>query len=104
MGAPIRSLPRRYRGPSLPGISQIGVFCRGCLVLETSLQQLDIPALLKEPHLADWPLVILVEDLSSALSSTKEFIWRTFTRSSPATDLHIPVSQITNHKVSYTPP
>ncbi|CCP62118.1 menaquinone biosynthesis decarboxylase [Chlamydia trachomatis] len=104
VGAPIRSLPRRYRGPSLPGISQIGVFCRGCLVLETSLQQLDIPALLKDPHLADWPLVILVEDLSSALSSTKEFIWRIFTRSSPATDLHIPVSQITNHKVSYTPP
>jgi menaquinone biosynthesis decarboxylase, SCO4490 family len=104
VGTPIRSLPRHYQGPSLPGVSRIGVFCGGCLVLETSIQQINIPLLLKESHLEQWPLIVLVEDLSKTLSDTKEFLWRTFTRSSPATDLHIPVSHVTNHKISYRPP
>lgn len=104
VGTPIRSLPRQYRGPSLPGVFRIGVFCGGCLVLETSPQDIDISLLLKEPYLEQWPLIVLSEDLSKTLSSTKEFLWRTFTRSSPATDLHIPVSGTTNHKIHYRPP
>ncbi|MBQ8498711.1 menaquinone biosynthesis decarboxylase [Chlamydia sp.] len=104
VGEPIRSLPERYCGPSLPGISRIEVFCKGCLILETSVQQVDISSLLKTPYLASWPLVILLENLSKSFSSQKEFLWRTFTRSSPATDLHIPFSHVTNHKIHYTPP
>ncbi|AHK63131.1 menaquinone biosynthesis decarboxylase [Chlamydia avium] len=102
-GQQIRDLFPSYKGRSLPQVTDIGVFCPGCLVLETSLQT-SPEKLLQNPSLASWPLVILTEDLESTLSSHKDFIWKTFTRSSPATDIYSHFTQVIHHHPNYTLP
>lgn len=87
VGNALRELPAKYTGPLLPQIDEIGVFCPGCLVLQTSKP--DIARLLKTPNLVSWPLIVLTDDLQTSLASQKDFLWRTFTRAAPATDLHI---------------
>lgn len=44
-----------------------------------------------------WPLVVLVDDSEFASRSLRNFLWTTFTRSNPATDVH-GVSAFTRHK------
>ena len=49
----------------------------------------DLPAAVaRHPGLADWPLVVLVDDPEDAASSTERFLWTVFTRFEPAADLH----------------
>ena len=37
---------------------------------------------------AAWPLLVLVDDLDEATASSDAFLWTTFTRMEPASDLH----------------
>ncbi|AAP05200.1 conserved hypothetical protein TIGR00148 [Chlamydia caviae GPIC] len=104
IGPAIRDLPHKYRGKSLPNITNMGTFCPGCLVLETTLQQVNIDALLNHPDLSSWPLVVLTENLNETLASSKDFLWKTFTRLAPATDLHVRFSNVAHHRPNYTFP
>ena len=52
----------------------------------------------------DWPLLVLTDDAERALQSTGSFLWTTFTRFNPATDIHARQSQHRQHKLTYTPP
>ncbi|EPP35679.1 menaquinone biosynthesis decarboxylase, SCO4490 family [Chlamydia ibidis] len=101
VGKQIRTLPHRYIGGHLPGISDIEMYCKGCLVLETSLKKLNTHDLLTQPSLTKWPLVILTDNLKETLASDKDFLWRVFTRSAPATDLHVLFSEFTQHRPHY---
>ncbi|EPP27997.1 3-octaprenyl-4-hydroxybenzoate carboxy-lyase family protein, partial [Chlamydia psittaci 84-8471/1] len=89
IGEEIRDLPHRYRGTSIPHITDIGTFCAGCLVLETSPEPFSIDELLHNQNLQSWPFVVLTENLQETLASPKSFLWKTFTRAAPATDLHV---------------
>ncbi|WP_201457153.1 menaquinone biosynthesis decarboxylase [Chlamydia sp. 17-3921] len=95
-----RSLPHKYQGQRLPGIDDIGVFCKGCLVLETTIND-NIDNLLRHPQLQNWPLIILTSCLQKTLNSEKDFLWRTFINSSPATDLHVRHKQYSLHRPDY---
>lgn len=103
VGKEIRNLPHSYSGTALPGVKDIAVYCPGCLLLETSLKDLDIPALLNKKNLSCWPLIILTDNLSSSLDN-KNFIWKTFTRSAPASDLYIRHNSITRYRMDYAFP
>ncbi len=103
-GEPIRDLPQTYRGNALPYITDIGVFCPGCLVAETENPQKAIEMLLHYPNIASWPFIVLTDSLSEMLSSLKDFLWRTFTHTAPATDLYCNYSSVQSHKLHYQVP
>lgn len=106
-GDPIRSLPGQYHGPELPGINDIDVYCRGCLVVSGASfeQDEELGARLvaqSADQLREWPIVFLVDDVEIAKSQAS-FLWTTFTRFDPAFDMYAE-SELIRHHVSYKLP
>lgn len=90
LGEPVRKLPRELRGSLPPPFGSAQVFCGGCLVVEGPDHATDPDAasrLAKAAPLAEWPLVVLTDDAARACASTVAFLWTTFTRFDPASDL-----------------
>lgn len=107
LGEPRRSLPTA--APSLQNttVQQLGVFCPGCLVVQ-SLPHAENAEIYKEiltqKDFDDWPLLVLTDDVQQALRSPGAFLWTTFTRFNPATDIHARRIEHHQHKITYTPP
>lgn len=98
LGEPVRSLPQAFTGALPSGITKVGVFCPGCLVLEGTVT----PALFAQLSL--WPLLVLVDQLEKALAHEAAFLWTCFTRFEPAADIHAGKQTIArNHVVSSGP-
>lgn len=106
-GAARRALPRSFTG-TLPRMTRgAHPFCPGCLVVEGAAfdQAKELPEVLATcADLREWPLVILVDDLQSAIATPSAFLWTTFTRFDPASDTYAGGSTLTRNHVSYTPP
>ncbi|HEX7723791.1 MAG TPA: UbiD family decarboxylase [Pyrinomonadaceae bacterium] len=106
LGEAVRELPREFRGELPRGISKAEVVCAGCLVVEGS-KYIDDPAeaarLTKEPAFAPWPLVILHDDAQVAQSSN-DFLWSTWTRFEPASDIYAAETNVVRHHLAYEPP
>jgi UbiD family decarboxylase len=106
LGEAKRDLPREFRGELPRGISRAEVFCGGCLVLE-GLSASEDPAqaarLAGEPAFADWPLVVLHDDAGVAKSNI-DFLWSTWTRFEPASDIYAAETKVIRHHLSYTAP
>lgn len=85
-----RKLPHKLPN-NLPEslIQKAGVFCPGCLVLETTT---NLKQITHAKMLEDWPLIVAVDDVKKALYSETSFLWTTFTRFDPAQDI-IPRAQ-----------
>jgi UbiD family decarboxylase len=106
LGEAKRELPREFRGELPLAISAAEVFCAGCLVVEGKTYQEDpeqAARLAKEPAFANWPLVILHDDASVA-RSTPNFLWSTWTRFEPASDIYAADTQVIRHHLAYTAP
>ncbi|MCA1766269.1 MAG: UbiD family decarboxylase [Desulfobulbaceae bacterium] len=102
-----RVLPRNFTGQLIPGCTNPQVYLPGTLVVQGSGYQLD-PDLPKkiaahEP-LADWPVVLLVDDTRAATESLQEFLWSFFTRFEPAADIHAAATTLTRFHPGLTPP
>jgi UbiD family decarboxylase len=106
LGEAVRDLPREFRGELPAGVSRAVVFCGGCLVLE-GRPFADDPEqaarLAREQVFKDWPLVVLHDDASVARSSS-DFLWATWTRFEPASDIHAASTRVVRQHLSYTPP
>jgi UbiD family decarboxylase len=106
LGEAVRELPREFRGALPRGISKAEVFCAGCLVVEGS-KYTDEPdeaaRLSKEPAFAEWPLVILHDDASVA-QSVSNFLWSTWTRFEPASDIYAAETDVVRHHLAYKTP
>src|SRR5205085_9660054 len=106
LGDAVRELPREFRGDLPTGVARAELFCAGCLVVEG-------PAYLEEPELAarlareevfkDWPLVVIHDDASVARSAP-DFLWATWTRFEPASDIHAASTAVRRHHISYSAP
>jgi hypothetical protein len=59
--------------------------------------------LAKDPAVAGWPLVVLHDDASVA-SSSKDFLWSTWTRFEPAADIYAAETKEIRHHLTYTAP
>jgi UbiD family decarboxylase len=113
VGDPIRDPPRAFGGPPPPGVTEAGVFCPGCLVLQgppfpRDVRQghaaPDVAPILAHPSLQDWLLVILTDDAARATRSDFNFLWTTFTRFEPAADLHARRVSLERHHPAFQPP
>jgi UbiD family decarboxylase len=108
LGDPVRDLPREFSADSVPaGITDIRVFCPGCLVLEGPPYHVDARAaevFITHPAFRDWPLVVMTDDARRATASDMNFLWTTFTRFEPAADLHAAARRVVRNHLSYQPP
>ncbi|MBA3321700.1 MAG: UbiD family decarboxylase [Pyrinomonadaceae bacterium] len=106
LGEPIRELPRQFSGTLPGGVRRAEVFCGGCLVVEGAIYA-DEPELAawlaREEVFATWPLIVLHDDASVAKSSP-DFLWATWTRFNPASDIHAAETRVHRHHLAYRGP
>jgi len=106
LGEARRELPREFRGALPQGFSAAEVFCGGCVVVQGRSYAEDpeqAARLAKDRLFADWPLVVLHDDASVA-QSTKDFLWSTWTRFEPASDIYAADTKVIRHHLAYTGP
>ncbi len=112
LGDPVRELPTAFAGALPAPFRSARVFCPGCLVVDGPAFPRDpqhadrraAEALARVPALADWPLVVLVDDAAKAAKSAVNFLWTTFTRFEPAADVHARAVALVRSQPSWTPP
>jgi UbiD family decarboxylase len=107
LGDPVRELPRQFTGTAPSAVSDVRVYCGGCLVVTA-------PSYASEPDaaariaasgaFAGWPLVVLSDDAARATRSDMNFLWTTFTRFEPAADIHAADRRIVRNHIAYTGP
>jgi len=109
LGDPVRDLPREFR-PAVappPDVSDVRVFCGGCLVVTARpfADDREAPArLAAHEAFAGWPLVVVSDDAARATRSATNFLWTTFTRFEPAADIHAARASLERNHVVFTPP
>ncbi len=108
LGDPVRALPREFSAAELPsGISDVRVFCGGCLVVGAPAVGLDPEAparVAAHPAFTGWPLIVLTDEPARAARSPMNFLWTTFTRFEPAADIHAAATRAVRNHLAYTPP
>ena len=107
LGEPVRELPRQFTGALPHGVSDVRVFCGGCLVAGAPSYAADAGAaerLAREPAFSGWPLVVITDEPERATRSDMNFLWTTFTRFEPAADIHAAGRRIVRNQIAYEGP
>jgi 3-polyprenyl-4-hydroxybenzoate decarboxylase len=109
LGDPVRELPREFRpdAPPPPEVTDVSVFCGGCLVVggpPAGHDRGDAARLAAHPAFEGWPLVVLTDEPRRAAASPMSFLWTTFTRFEPAADLHAAATRVERHHLVHEPP
>jgi UbiD family decarboxylases len=106
LGEAVRELPREFRGELPRDVSRAEVFCAGCLVVEGLPFEKDAEQasrLAREEAFAGWPLVVLHDDAKVALKAA-DFLWATWTRFEPASDIYAAETKVHRHHLAYRGP
>ena len=106
LGEAVRELPREFKGELPRDVKRAEVFCGGCLVVEGlpyAEDALQAARLARQEVFSEWPLVVLHDDASVA-QRTADFLWATWTRFEPASDIHAAETKIVRHHLSYSAP
>ena len=104
---PLRQLPSSFNGSLPESLAEPKVFLRGTLVVQGPNYTVapDLAKhLAKWQGLADWPVVILVDDSHAATLNMQEFLWTFFTRFEPAADIHGADQEVVRYHVGLKPP
>ena len=107
LGAARRTLPAVLPQLDTHVVHKQGIYCPGCLVVQSCAhaeQPRIYEEILAQSAFDDWPLLVLTDDAERALQTTGAFLWTTFTRFNPATDIHARRIEHRYHKLTYTPP
>ena len=92
LGDSYRELPGEFAAATLPqGVDEIEVFCPGCLVINGPDFETEPDAgerLAGAAEFSGWPLIVLSDEPRRAARSAMNFLWTTFTRFEPATDIY----------------
>jgi UbiD family decarboxylase len=109
LGDPVRDLPREFRAsePLPQGVTDVRVFCGGCLVVGGPRYADDPGAarrIVEDRAFASWPLVVLTDEPRRAARSPINFLWTTFTRFEPAADLHAAATRVDRSRLVFTAP
>ena len=102
----MRDLPREFRGELPAGITRAEVFCGGALVVEGAAyaeEPEQAARVARETALGQWPLVVLHDDAGVAKSVT-DFLWSTWTRFEPASDVYAAETKVVKHHLTYRGP
>lgn len=109
LGDPVRDLSRAFQPavPPPPEVTDVRVFCGGCLVLGGPRYADDANAaarLASHAAFAGWPLLVLSDEPERATRSVMNFLWTTFTRFEPAADLHAADRRVVRNHIVRQPP
>ncbi len=106
VGEKKRELKREFSGDLLSGVKKAKVFCGGCLVLETENYEAnkDLALCVAESGaFDDFEIVVLHDSIEFAASADK-FLWATWTRFNPSTDIKAKQISVENNHISYKNP
>ncbi len=101
-----RDLQREFRRELPQGIKRAEVFCGGCLVLEGRDYRMDetqAERIAKSEKFDDFQMIVLHDDAEFA-RSTEKFLWATWTRFNPSTDIYAKSIKIKNNHIVYQAP
>ena len=107
LGDPVRELPRQFSGTTPSGVTDVRVYCGGCLLVHAPSYTSEPGAaarLAASPAFAEWPLVVVTDEPARATRSDMNFLWTTFTRFEPAADIHAADRRIVRNHITYTGP
>jgi UbiD family decarboxylase len=107
LGDPVRELPRQFTGVPPQGVTDVRVFCGGCLVVGAPSYAAEAGAadrLARDPAVSGWPLVVVTDEPQRAARSDMNFLWTTFTRFEPAADIHAAGRRIIRNQIAYEGP
>jgi 3-polyprenyl-4-hydroxybenzoate decarboxylase len=106
LGDAKRDLKKEFRGELPVGVKQAELFCPGCLVLEVDAYEQNEnlgERIAESGKFDDWQIVVLHDSIEYARSSEK-FLWATWTRFNPATDVFAKETKVMQHHLSYRAP
>src|SRR5690242_4133574 len=103
LGEPVRKLPRKFEGELPATIGRAEVFCGGCLVLQCGSDESLPMRVAGDARFAEWPLIVLHDDAGVAKSSP-DFLWATWTRFEPASDIYAARTEVKRHHLVYSAP
>lgn len=101
-----RQLSREFRGELPSGITRSEVYCGGCVVVEgpTYEEEGDLgDRIAKSGSFDDWQIVVIHDHADLALTTDK-FLWATWTRFNPATDVYAKEISLKNNHIGYASP
>jgi 3-polyprenyl-4-hydroxybenzoate decarboxylase len=101
-----RELPREFHGDLPQGINAAEPFCAGCLVVEGSSYENDkelADRIAKSGKFDEWQTVVLHDKVEYAHSAEK-FLWATWTRFDPASDIFAKEITLKNNHIGYSAP
>ncbi|HKE86634.1 MAG TPA: UbiD family decarboxylase [Vicinamibacterales bacterium] len=107
LGEPIRDLPRQFTGTPPQGVTDVRVFCGGCLLVNAPAYSVEPEAaerLAQAEAFAAWPLIVVTDEPARASRSDMNFLWTTFTRFEPAADIHASARTIVRNHIAYRGP
>lgn len=101
-----RELAHEFKGEISTGLRRAEVFCNGCIVVEgdSYTQDKDLASrIARDGKFDDWQIVVIHDDADFA-KSTESFLWATFTRFNPATDIYAKEATVQNNHIGYSAP
>jgi UbiD family decarboxylase len=109
LGDPVRELPSEFgRVAEVPvGLGEVRVFCPGCLVVGGPTFEADPVAgkrFAEHPAFRQWPLLVLTDEPERTAASAVNFLWTTFTRFEPASDLYANCVSTRKNHICYEMP
>jgi UbiD family decarboxylase len=106
VGEAKRTLKREFSGALPVGVSRAKVFCGGCLVVEGAPYEKDshlAEKIAKLNYFKDFEVVVLHDSIEYA-ASTEKFLWATWTRFNPSTDVYAKEIKVVNNHIAYAGP
>jgi 4-hydroxybenzoate decarboxylase subunit C len=106
VGNAIRDLTRVYKGDLPNYLKRAEVFCGGCLVVEgdSYKENENLAAQVAvSGKFDDWQIVVLHDSADFAKSADK-FLWATWTRFNPSTDIYAKEISVKNNHIVYRAP
>ena len=106
LGDAKRELTREYSGDLPIGVRKAEPYCGGCLVVEGAPYQNGdnlADRIAKSSKFDEWQLVVIHDDVAFA-RSTEKFLWATWTRFDPASDIFAKEVTTKNNHIGYASP
>jgi 4-hydroxybenzoate decarboxylase subunit C len=106
VGDEIRQLKRDFSGTLPSGLGSAKLFCGGCLVVEGAKYEADetLGERIAQSDSFDGFQIIVIHDSIEFANSTEKFLWATWTRFNPSTDIYAREIKIVNNHIVYQPP
>lgn len=106
VGEKKRELKREFHGELPGGIKKAKVFCGGCLVLEAENyeSEKDLGERIAKSGAFDEFQIVVLHDRIEFADSADKFLWATWTRFNPSTDIYAKEISVKNNHISYVAP